>query len=98
VVENHSRVLKSYLEVTLSGAETAFGSIQTTFDSIQPPKSEAADHLRSKLDAILSDGADGLATLRIAARRGDTATLVSVSKGLDDVSRKLLDFSENPTP
>jgi hypothetical protein len=93
---HRGNMLHASLEVVLTEAEDAYSSIQATFDSIQPPDSAAADGVRDKLDKILSDGADGLAQLRIAARRSDTAELDSTSAELGTVSRQLQDFSDNP--
>jgi hypothetical protein len=89
-------MLHTSLKVLLSEAEDGYSSVQATFDSIQPPDSTEADKLRDTLDKILSDGADGLAQLRIAARRGDTAELNSTSAELGKVSQQLQDFSDNP--
>jgi hypothetical protein len=89
-------LLHASLEVMLTESEDGFDSIQATFDSIQPPDSAEADRLRDKLDTILSDGADGLAQLRIAARRGDSAVLVSTNAELATVSQQLQAFSDDP--
>jgi hypothetical protein len=84
------RLTQAYLETVLSKAEDAFSSVQNTFDSIQPPDTARADQLRDGLDKLLSDGADGLAQLRILARRQDAArlgteahTLATTADGLD---------------
>ena len=89
-------LLHASLEVMLTEAENGFDSIQATFDSIQPPDSTEADQLRDKLDRILTAGSDGLAQLRIAARRGDSAQLYSTSADLGAVSKQLQAFSDNP--
>ncbi|HEX8093729.1 hypothetical protein [Jatrophihabitans sp.] len=89
-------MLHTSLEVLLSEAEDAYSSIQATFDSIQPPDSPEADRIRDRLDKILSAGSDGLAQLRIAARRGDAAEANSTSAGLGAVSQSLRDFSDDP--
>jgi hypothetical protein len=89
-------LLHASLEVMLTEAEDGFDSIQATFDSIQPPDSAEADRIRDKLDEILSAGSDGLARLRIAARRGDSAVLDSTSTELGAVSEQLQAFSDNP--
>jgi hypothetical protein len=95
---NRGNMLHAYLLVALSQAEDNFSSIQATFDSIQPPQSEVADQVRDKLDKILSDGSDGLAQLRIAARRNDTATVTATAKDLTQTADQLSAFSEDPTP
>lgn len=91
-------MLHASLEVVLSEAEEAYDSIQAAFDSIQPPDSTEADGLRDALDEMLSDGSDGLAQLRIAARRGDTAVLDSTTARLGKVAQALQDFSDEPRP
>jgi hypothetical protein len=69
------RLTQPYLETVLSKSEDSFSSVQTTFDSIQPPNTARADRLRDTLDQLLSDGSDGMAQLRILARRQDSARL-----------------------
>jgi hypothetical protein len=69
------RLTQPYLETLLSKSEDAFSSVQNTFDSIQPPDTVRADRLRDTLDQLLSDGSDGMAQLRILARRQDRARL-----------------------
>jgi hypothetical protein len=81
-VENSGRMPAGYLETVLVDAEQAFGSIQTTFDSIQPPDQPRADALKADLDPLLSDGSDGITELRILARRGDTGRMATVSRDL----------------
>jgi hypothetical protein len=75
----------------LVGAEEAFGSIETTFDSIQPPDDPSADQLRNDLDGLLSTGSDGIEQLRILARRDDAAGMAKISAELgrtaDDLDR-----------
>ena len=89
------RMMHPYLITVLSDSEDAFSSIQTTFDSIQPPDTRAADALRTGLDTLLSDGADGMMQLRILARRNDTRMLAveahkltSTAAGLDRFKRE----------
>jgi HPt (histidine-containing phosphotransfer) domain-containing protein len=71
------RMMHADFETVLSASEDALSSIQNTFDSIQPPETDRADQLRNRLDTLLSDGADGLAQLRILARRQDTHKLAA---------------------
>jgi hypothetical protein len=92
--QNSGRMSAGYLETVLVDAEEAFGSIQTTFDSIQPPDQPAADRLRAELDPLLSDGADGIAQLRILARRGDTAGMASQARELGVTADRLDRFGE----
>jgi hypothetical protein len=91
------RMLHPYLETTLSEAEDSFSSVQRTFDSIQPPESEQADKVRDKLDQVLTDGADGLAQLRIAVRRNDIRQLSATNASLEDVVKRLNSLSEDPS-
>lgn len=86
------RLLGRSLRVVLSESEDAFGSIQATFDSIQPPETARADALRSRLDAILSDGADSLSQLRIAARRSDQSSLIKTAAAVPPVIARLEKF------
>jgi hypothetical protein len=88
------RLMQAYLETVLSESEDAFSSVQATFDSIQPPDTGRADQLRDGLDKLLADGADGMAQLRILARRQDTARLAAeahklaaTADGLDTFAR-----------
>jgi hypothetical protein len=88
------RMMQAYLETVLSESEDAFSSIQNTFDSIQPPNTERADRLRSSLDTLLSDGADGLAQLRILARRQDTNQLAAEAHKLTATATALDQFAQ----
>jgi hypothetical protein len=86
------RMMQAYLETVLSEAEDAFSSIQATFDSIQPPNTVTADTLRQSLDVLLADGADGMAQLRIFARRQDTVRLAARARKLAATGRGLEQF------
>ena len=90
-------MLHTTLEIVLSQAEDGYNSVQATFDSIQPPNTEEADKAKDKLDQILSDGSDGLAQMRIAARRSDAGTLNSASRDMGKVSQQLQAFSDQPS-
>jgi hypothetical protein len=81
-----------YLKTVLSESEDAFSSIQNTFDSIQPPDTRGADALRTGLDTLLSDGADGMTQLRILARRGDTKMLAAEARKLTSTAAGLDKF------
>jgi hypothetical protein len=93
-IENSARMPTPYLTTVLSESEDAFGSIQTTFDSIQPPDDPAADQLRSDLDDLLSAGSDGLAQMRILARRDDTAGMRSTARQLAATAAGLERFNQ----
>jgi hypothetical protein len=88
------RLTSRYLEVVLSGTENDADSVQSTFDSIQPPHDPAADTLRQELDGLLSDGTDGLSQLRIQARRGERADLAKTNADLAAVATGLRRFSQ----
>jgi len=86
------RLPQAYLEVLLSGAEDDLGSVQQAFDSVQPPDDPRADRIRTDLDDLLGQAADGLGALRIAARRQDTAELASTAHALELVASGLSTF------
>ena len=82
-----------YTAAVIDEAESAASAVQGTFDSIQPPDSEA-DDLRDELDELLSDAVGHLADLRIEARRNELATLADVAAPLADDASALRDFIE----
>jgi hypothetical protein len=86
------RVTFAYAKVVVSDAEDAYGSIQQTFDSVQPPDEPAADRARQVLDGILADGADLLGQLRIELRRQGADQLSKLSEELGPVVAKLSDY------
>jgi hypothetical protein len=81
------------LDPLLSEAETAFGSVQNTFSSVQPPDSPAADQWRQTLGEVLSAGSDGLAQLRISSRRGAWPQVRAAAQALRPVADQLERFS-----
>jgi hypothetical protein len=85
-------VAHAYAKVVVSDAEDAFGSIQQTFDSVQPPDDPAADRARTVLDEILSDGGDLLGRLRIELRRQRDDQLSRLSDELGPVVAKLAGY------
>lgn len=93
-VEHSGGMSAAYLETVLVDAEQSYSSVQATFTSIQPPDDPAADRLRDELDPMLSDGSDGIAHLRILARRGERAALVSAAVKLAEVAEGLDRFGE----
>ena len=76
----------NYLSVLLGRAEEDALSVQSTFDSIQPPD-VAADRLRATVDDLLSSAITGLQEMRIVCRRGQLDAL----PGLADRLRSTLD-------
>jgi hypothetical protein len=91
---SHDRLTGAYLETTLVAAEDAIGSVRTSFDSVQPPDTHAADDLRGMLDPLLEQAGSGLTDLRIAARRDDRAALASTAGDLGGVADRLDAFAQ----
>lgn len=89
----HKKAFGPYLSVVLGGCEEDASSVQSQFDSVQPP-SKAADDVRDALDEQLQDATDTLADLRIAVRRGELDQLATIAEPLHDVLKKLQDMSE----
>jgi hypothetical protein len=87
-----SNVTQNYLSIVLEEAEADASGVQGTFDSIQPPNSEA-DRLKNELDKLLDDAASVLEELRIAIRRGELEKLPDIAHPLDDTAKKLDDFA-----
>jgi hypothetical protein len=83
-----------YLSVLLAGAEEDASSVQSQFDSVQPP-SEKADAIRSRLDDLLSEAVDTLGDLRITVRRGELDQLADVAEPLHKVLEELTALSED---
>jgi hypothetical protein len=88
----------AYLESTVVDAENTLGAIQTTFTSIQPPPSAAADRLRDALDPLLQDAGSAATDLRIAIRRNDPAGLSSSTDDLAKTADKLDTFAQEHQP
>jgi hypothetical protein len=88
------RLLGTYLEPVLVDAEQALGSVQATFDSVQPPATSAADDLRATLDPLLQSAASDVTDLRIAARRERADALRSAARDLTAVADKLETFAQ----
>ncbi|MCW2545149.1 MAG: hypothetical protein JWM40_2701 [Frankiales bacterium] len=87
------KATQAYLSVLIGAAEKDALSVQGTFDSIQPP-SKKADELRDELDVLLSDATAGLATLRIAVRRGDLDQLSVLAGSLQTTLEQLRALAE----
>jgi hypothetical protein len=75
-----------YLTQILVEAEEDAGAAQGVFDGIQPPDRRA--------DELLGEATDTLASLRIAARRGELASLPRLAEPLAEVADKLHAFAE----
>jgi hypothetical protein len=70
-----------YLSVLIGSAEKDALSVQSTFDSYQPP-SQAADQLRGTVDDLLSSATEGLQKMRIVCRRGELDQLPALADAL----------------
>lgn len=88
------RLPRGYLDTVLSESEDAFGSIQNTFDSVQPPDDPAADQMRDTLDRLLSQGSDALSQVRVAARRQHGAQMATAARSLAPVAAALERFQQ----
>jgi hypothetical protein len=88
----------SYLESTVVDAENTLGAIETTFTSIEPPPSAAADRLRGTLDPLLQDAGSAASDLRIAVRRNSTAALSASADDLAEAADKLDAFAQDHAP
>jgi hypothetical protein len=67
--------------VLIGSAEKDALSVQSTFDSYQPP-SQAADQLRGTVDDLLSSATEGLQKMRIVCRRGELDQLPALADAL----------------
>jgi hypothetical protein len=88
------RATGPYLSVLLGSAEEDASSVQSQFDSVQPP-SEHADAQRAELDDLLSQAVEGLAQLRITVRRGELGQLDHKALPLRAVLVRLRALSED---
>jgi hypothetical protein len=75
------RLPRAYADYVISRAEQDGSSIQTAFDSRQPPDSDA-DHLRSEVDHPLQQITGDLTDLRVALRVDDHARLRALADPL----------------
>jgi hypothetical protein len=82
------RLPQAYADYVISRAEQDGSSIQTAFDSRQPPDSDA-DHLRSEVDQPLQQITGDLTDLRVALRVDDHARLRDTLRALADPLRAL---------
>ena len=82
-----------YTSTVVSDAEESLDGLSGTFGSIQPPDGRA-DDLRDQLDQLLSDALDHVTDVRIAARRGELATLADTAAALAGDAEHLEAFVE----
>jgi hypothetical protein len=80
------RSLGNYGDVVVSQAEQDAQSIQTAFDTRQPPDARSRA-LRQTVDQPLQDGSSALTDLRIAVRDANEAAIRRALAGLDDPLR-----------
>jgi hypothetical protein len=90
----HGKLTEAVLEVLLQESETAVGSVTSTFDSVQPPPTTAADALRDILDALLARADSEVRELRIAARRGQRGELSQQAGALSVTADRLERFAQ----
>jgi hypothetical protein len=94
----HGKLLANYLESTVVDSENTLDSIQSTFTSIQPPATAAADDLRAELQPLLDDAGSAVTEIRIAIRRDRTDDLVAGSDDLATAADKLDAFAREHAP
>lgn len=82
------RVTGPYISVLLGEAESDLLAVQSTFETRQPPSAKA-DAVRDRLGRVLTDAADALADVRIAARRGAVRSLPETAEALPAVAKRL---------
>lgn len=84
----HGRLTKAYADTLITEAEDDAGSIIATYDSRQPPTSDAIA-LKNKIDKPLQDVSNALTDLRIALRRGDHQGVTNAVRSLVAPHKKL---------
>jgi hypothetical protein len=82
-----------YTARVISDAEEAVMKVEGTFDSIQPPD-ERADALHDELSQLLTDAADHVRDVRLAARRGRLNDLAQDASPLREDAARLREFAE----
>lgn len=81
------RIFTPYADETITANESALGSINAAFTSVQPPAHD--DALRDDVSALLGDAEDAVAHARIAARRSNSAQLADAQTELRKVLAEL---------
>lgn len=82
-----------YIALRLSESEETAHAVETALGSVQPPDA-GLDDLRTQALTALSDAADVLEELRIAAYRGELERLPGIAKGLEDPLARLRELME----
>jgi hypothetical protein len=80
-----------YVSIILTEAEEDAGSVQATFDSIQPPDAQS-DSLQEELDRLFVRAVSSLTDLRVAARRTQLDALPRLARPLDGIAEDLERF------
>jgi hypothetical protein len=88
----------NYLEPTLVDAEDSLDSIRSTFTSIQPPPTPAADDLRAALQPLLDAAGSAVTEMRIAVRRDRTDALTTAADDLATAADRLDQFAREHGP
>jgi hypothetical protein len=91
-IRDPGKVTHAYLDVLVTDAEGAYGSVTSTFEAAQPPDDPAADKIRIALDGLLSGGGDLIGAARIAIRRDDPTAVAALAPRLADAAGQLEDF------
>jgi hypothetical protein len=86
-----------YVSVLLSESDTGVGKAQGVFDSVQPPDT-SSDAVRDHLGRLLTRADDGVARLRITARRGELDRLERQARPLRRLVADLRAFIDDPAP
>jgi hypothetical protein len=89
------RVTRQFADTTVSRAERNASSVQTAFDSRQPPGA-ASDRLRDRVDRPLAAAVSALTDLRIAVRRADGPATRAALRALDGPLREFEGLAANP--
>ena len=82
-----------YLGRVIGQAEDDASAALDSFGVVQPPSTDA-DELRNEVDQLVGDAVDLLADARIAMRRSDGDTVVSLRPRLEDTADDLERFVE----
>jgi hypothetical protein len=83
-----------YTDVVVTEAETAAGTIEETFTSLQPP-SHGIEPLYDETSRSLGDAADLLTEMRVAVRWRDTARIRSLRPQIDRAADELETLEES---
>jgi predicted small secreted protein len=88
------RVPLDYAATTASNVDDDASSVEQTFDSRQPPDSAAADDLRDRLDAAMTDATSSISDMRIAIRRGSDADIRAAAQSLKNALPPLQELQD----